>query len=86
MDSHGLAERHAVDALAAAINEAAFVQLVKDAEDAAGAVALLHAVLLRVRCQLAQTGRLAAQGVDVLHGEVHPTLLCHGQQVQHGVG
>ena len=57
-----------------------------DAQYASGAVAFLHTVFLCVGSQFAETRHLSTQLVDVAHGEVGTCLLCHSQQVEHGVG
>jgi alpha-L-arabinofuranosidase len=69
-----------------AIDKSALVQLVQDAQDTTGTVALLHAILLSIRRELAEARHLAAQSVDVFHLEVGTSFLSHSQQVEHGVG
>ena len=83
----GFAERQSVGAFYVEVQQTvAFGQFAQYAEYAAGAVAVLHGIFWRVGRQFAQAGYAAAQRVDVLHREVHAALLCHGQQVQYGVG
>ena len=81
-----LFQRMTVHTLQAGINQSALVQFGHQSHHAAGSAKLLHAVLLTVGSQLHQEGRLAREGVYVVHREVHPSLLCHGQQVQDRVG
>ncbi len=75
----------AVHALALPVDKSALVQFVHNAENTSGAVALLHTVFLRVRREHTEARHLAAQSVDVLHLEISPCLLRHGEQMQHGV-
>ena len=81
-----LFQRMTVHTLQTGINQSALVQFGHQSHHAAGSTKLLHAVLLTVGGQLHQEGRFAREGVYVVHREVHPSLLCHGQQVQHRVG
>ena len=68
------------------MQKTALVQFTHDAQDATGAVAVLHGVFLGVRCELAKAWHSARQGIDVLHREVYAGLLCNGEQMQHGIG
>ena len=69
-----------------AVDESALVQLVQDAQNTTGTVALLHAILLSIRRKLAEARHLAAQCINVFHLEVGTSLLSHSQQVEHGIG
>ena len=62
------------------------VQLAQNGHHAAGAVHILHVVLLGVRRHLRQAGHRAREPVDVGHGEIHLGFLRCRQQVQHRVG
>ena len=81
-----LGQCSAVHTLHRGVYQTTLGQFAKQVEHTTGTTALLHAVLLAVGSQLAQEGSLAREFVHILHGEVHLCLLCHGQQVQHGVG
>ena len=80
-----LAQSLAIDAAAVLVYQSALGEFVDDAEYSTGTAALLHTVFLGVRSQLAQARSLAAQRIDVLHGEVGASLLSHCQQMEHGV-
>ena len=58
-----------------AVQQAGPVQLAENAHHAAGAVHVFHMVFLGGRRHLAQARHLAAEPVDVLHGEVHAAFL-----------
>ena len=86
MGGEGAGEGAAFHAEDVGVDESSAVELGKDAEDASGAVAVFDAVLLCVGCELAEAGHSAREGVDILHGEVHFSLLGDGEQVEYGVG
>ena len=58
--SHSLSQCHSVNTLGVTVNQSATVKLVQDAEDATCAVALLYAILLCVRRELAQARHVSA--------------------------
>ena len=81
-----LTQRSPVDTAHGTVKQVALGKLAEDAEHAAGAVALLNGVLLRVGGQLAQARHVAAQAVDVGQREIDASLLCHGEQMKHRIG
>ena len=80
-----LTERCTIDTLATEVEQIALGEFAEDAEDAACTVLLLHRILLRIGSKFAEARNHAAQTVDVLHLEIHATLLRYGKQVKHGV-
>ena len=68
------------------MNESATVQLVQNSENTTCTVALLYAILLSIRRELAQARHVTAQAVDVSHCEFGLSLLSDSEQVEHGVG
>ena len=84
--SHGLFQGHAVHTFSLAVDESAAVEFTKDTENTTGTVALLHTILLGVGRELAQARHLTTQLVNVGHLEICLCLLCHCQQMEHGVG
>ena len=83
---HRLCQRHTIDTDSRAVNEATFIQFVKNAENTASTSALLNRVFLGVRSELTQTGHTARKLVDILHREVCTSLLGYGQQMEHSIG
>ena len=80
-----LAKGGAIDALAREVKQIAFSKFAKDTENAACAILLLDAVLLPVGGELAEERGLAREGVNVLHREIHLSLLGNSQQVEHRI-
>ena len=76
----------AVHALHSCVKQTTLCQLAHQIQHTSGTSTLLHAVLLAVRRQFAKERSLARETVNIAHGEVHLGFLCHGQQVQHGIG
>jgi len=62
------------------------VQLGQNAHDAAGPMHVFHVIFLGSGGHLAEAGHLAGKPVDVLHGEIDPGFLSHGQEVEHRIG
>ena len=62
------------------------VQFAENAHHATGPVHVFHMVFLGGRGHFRQTGHLAAQTVDIGHGEVHFAFQGRRQQVQYRVG
>ena len=81
----GLAERAPVDPPGRGVEQSAAGEFAQDREDAARTVDILDMVM-RVGGDLAQYGHPARKAVDILHREIHPGLVGHGQQVQHRIG
>ena len=81
-----IAQRAAVHGRQAGVEQAGAIEFAQDGHDPAGAVDVFHVDVALGRGDLGQARHLAAQPVDVLHGEVHPGFLGGGQQVQHGIG
>ncbi|MPL67232.1 hypothetical protein SDC9_12923 [bioreactor metagenome] len=81
-----LAEAVAVHGAHAHVQQAGAAHLAQNAHDATGAVHVFHVHVLLRRRDLAQAGHLAAEPVDVVHGEVDAALVRDRQQMQHGVG
>ena len=67
------------------IDESALVEFAENTEDTTCTSALLHTVFLCVGSKFAETRHLAAQCVDVAHLEFGTSLLCHSQEMKHGV-
>lgn len=84
--AHSLSKGGAVNTMYRTVDESATIQLVHNAKYATGTIALLHAVLLRVRCQLAKAGDMTTEAVDVCHRKVYAFLLRHGKKMEDGVG
>ena len=68
------------------MNQSATVQLVQNSENTTCTVALLYAILLSIRRELAQARHVTAQAVNVSHCEFGLSLLGDSEQVEHGVG
>ena len=79
-------ERGTIDTLTCEVKQVTLGEFAKNAENTTGTVLFLDAVFLPVRGELAEERHLAAQRIDILHLEVHLTLLRHSQQVKHRIG
>ena len=79
------AQRCAIDTLAVETEQSALGQFAQDAQNTTSAVLFLNGVFLSVGCEFTEEGHLARQGVNILHVEVHISLLCYGQQVEYGI-
>ena len=86
IQAEGLSDSHSIDPATVGVQQTTLVQFTHDAQNATGAVAILHGVFLGVRCQLAEAWHSARQRIDVLHREVYASLLGNGEQMQHGIG
>ena len=86
IQAEGLSDSHSIDPATVGVQQTTLVQFTHDAQNATGAVAILHGVFLGVRCEFAQAGHSARQGIDVLHRKVYASLLGNGEQMQHGIG
>ena len=80
-----LAQSLAVNAAAVLVYQTALGEFVDNAEYSTCTSALLNAVFLRVRSQLAKARSLAAQLVNILHREVCACLLRHSEQMEHSI-
>ena len=81
-----LFERQSIDTRHVADNQSTLVKFIDDAQDATRTVALLHAVTLRVRSQLAEARHFTRERIDVRHFEVDTRLLRYRQQVKDRIG
>ena len=75
-----------VHTLHRSVNQSSLCQFAKQIQHAAGTSTLLHTILLRIGSQFAEERSLAREFVNITHREIHASLLCHSQKVQHSVG
>ena len=81
-----IGHRRAVHGGQCGVQQPGFLEFAEDRHDTACAVDVFHMDVALGRGDFRQARHLAAQPVDILHGEIDPRLMRGGEQVEYRIG